>query len=163
MNECQSRRQGEGRAAQRRTLREEARLERLGPIRAFVRQNCAELALAERATFQLTLAVDEACTNVIEHGHVDEEGERLEPTELCLEVAAHAERLVITIIDHGRPFDPDAIAPPDLSADWRTRRVGGLGWHLIHEMTDAVYYTPQPSGNHLTLIKKLIKESSRAV
>ena len=138
-----------------RTLHEEARLERLEPIRVFVSDSCRAFGLGDHSTFQIVLAVDEACTNIIEHGFAPGTPEAEPPATIGLELRCDAARIVVTITDHGRAFDPDSIAPADLSSDWRTRRIGGLGWYLITEMTDAVYYTPQPGGNRLTLIKGL--------
>lgn len=138
-----------------RTLHEAARLERLEPIRVFVSDACRAFGLGDHSTFQLVLAVDEACTNIIEHGFAHGVFGAEQNDTIGLELRCDAARIVVSITDHGRAFDPDTIAPADLSSDWRSRRVGGLGWYLITEMTDAVYYTPQPGSNRLTLVKRL--------
>ena len=43
-----------------------------------------------------------------------------------------------------------------LDDDWQEREIGGLGWHLIKELTDEVTYHSDPQkGNRLMLVKKI--------
>jgi anti-sigma regulatory factor (Ser/Thr protein kinase) len=98
----------------------------------------------------LELAVDEVCTNIIQHGYApDREGE----ISLTIEVVADQAR--ITVVDGGRPFSPDEAAEPDLEAPWDERPVGGLGWHLVRSVVDEVHYRRDGSQNLLTLVKRL--------
>jgi serine/threonine-protein kinase RsbW len=64
---------------------------------------------------------------------------------------------VITVEDRARPFDP-ALAPrADPSAPIEQRRIGGLGWHLVHQVMDEVRYEPRtPQGNRVTLVKRIL-------
>ena len=59
----------------------------------------------------VTVAVDEACTNIIEHGYGGED-------RGMIEIACEARdgELVITIQDHAQPFDPSEVPPPNLNA-----------------------------------------------
>ena len=94
--------------------------------------------------------MDEACTNVIEHGYAGR------PGTIRLSTAENGGTLTVVVEDQGRPFDPGAIAAPDLSAPWEDRRVGGLGWHLIRSCVDEIRYEPAAGGgNRLTLVKKI--------
>ena len=127
-----------------------ARLESLAAIRAFVEEACRRAGAAPSDAFDLKLAVDEACTNVIEHGYRG----RLDGT-IALECEAGADAIRVTIVDRGRPFAPGEVAEPDLEADWQSRRIGGLGWHLIRKSVDEIHYAPDASGgNRLTLVKR---------
>jgi anti-sigma regulatory factor (Ser/Thr protein kinase) len=129
------------------TFRCATHLEHLADIRAFVESSCQTLAIDEHCCFQLTLAIDEACTNIIKHGHHEAD---LAPSQIDLSLQRAGNTVTVTIIDHGRSYDPDAIAPPDLTGDWRTRRIGGLGWHFIQKIGDYVSYQPdEVNGNKL--------------
>jgi serine/threonine-protein kinase RsbW len=100
--------------------------------------------------FDVKLAVEEACTNIIEHGYGPTGGG---PIELSLK--ADDERIVVAICDQARPFTPDEAPAPDLTSDWDVRSPGGLGWHLIKQLMDVLEYESSPQGgNRLTLIKR---------
>ncbi len=100
---------------------------------------------------RLKLVLEEAIVNVVEHGYAT----RNEPGDLTLTADVEDDVALVTLQDHGTPFGPDDAPPPDLDSDWDQRRVGGLGWHLIRELTDAVAYHPGDAGggrpNILTL------------
>jgi serine/threonine-protein kinase RsbW len=115
-----------------------------------VDQECRAAGGDVRSCGDLKLAVDEACTNVIEHGYEGRSG------TIRLSVAGNDGSLTVVIEDRGRPFDPASVPPPDLSADWQDRRIGGLGWHIIRSCVDEIRYEPgADGGNRLTLVKKL--------
>jgi anti-sigma regulatory factor (Ser/Thr protein kinase) len=127
-----------------------ARLNNTPRIREFVKRACAAAAIGEDDCFALALAVDEACTNIVEHGYRPGEA-----GEILLEFEVEGETARVTIVDTGRPFDPADVPPPDLTGGALERPVGGLGVHLIHASMDEVHYRAEPAGNRLVLIKKL--------
>lgn len=127
-----------------------ARAENLGKVRAFVEDACREAGADPQACFDLKLAVDEACTNIVEHGYAG-----MPPGDMRVSIASDGERLTVVITDRGRSFDPARIAPPDLKADCDRRASGGLGWHLIRSTVDEFQYaTDAGQGNRLTLVKQ---------
>ncbi|GAB4475544.1 MAG: hypothetical protein Kow00124_16670 [Anaerolineae bacterium] len=133
----------------RRRITRAALPDSLDDFRAFIEQAAQQAGLDERMTFDLKLAVDEACTNVIEHGYAGRE-----PGEITVRLRAGLRRVTVTISDHGRRFDPAAAPRPDLKTSWRDRRVGGVGLHLLRSMVDKVRYRTTPDGtNHLSLVK----------
>jgi anti-sigma regulatory factor (Ser/Thr protein kinase) len=98
----------------------------------------------------LELAVDEVCTNIIQHGYdPDRQG------EISLTIELDTDEARITVVDSGRPFSPDEAAEPDLEAPWDERPVGGLGWHLVRSVVDEIHYRRDGSENLLTLVKRL--------
>ena len=128
----------------------DARLENLAAIRAFIEEACARAGAPHSACFDLKLAVDEACTNIIEHGYAGGEA-----GSIAIACEATGNGVRVTIVDFGRAFDPAVAPAPDLSAGWEDRAVGGLGWHLIRRSVDEVDYGPNPGGgNRLTLVKR---------
>jgi serine/threonine-protein kinase RsbW len=93
--------------------------------------------------------VDEACSNVVEHGYAG-----MAPGPIRVTFDADGDRVVVAIADRGLAFDPSDAEAPDLDSDWEHRRIGGLGWHLIRRSVDAMdYETNRESGNRLTLVK----------
>ena len=106
---------------------------------------------SDLAAFDLKLAVDEACSNIIEHGYAGNES-----GPIGVSFDAQGEQVVVAIVDRGRPFDPKTVRPPDLDSRWQDRRVGGLGWYLMSRSVDRIGYDSDPKrGNRLTLVKKV--------
>lgn len=121
----------------------------LAEMREFVRQAAEDMGMSEGEAYAVQLAVDEACTNIIEHACGGECEEQIEIT--CTDAD---DRLTILIRDHGKPFDPAAVPAPDLEANLDERPVGGLGMFLMRRLMDEVRYERLgESGNLLTLIK----------
>ena len=109
--------------------------------------------------FDVKLAVEEVCTNIIEHGYGPGGGG---PIELSLK--ADDQRIVVSISDRARPFSPDDAPAPDLTSDWTMREAGGVGWHLIKQLMDTLEYESSPVlGNRLTLVKRRHSRSEGVV
>ena len=125
-----------------------SRSELLAPVRAMV------VSLAERFGFDdiesghLALAVDEALANVIRHGYESRADGRIWIAVHLIESPTRTFR--IEIEDEGRQVDPAMINPRDLDEI----RPGGLGVHIMREVTDACdFETRQPRGMRLVLEK----------
>jgi anti-sigma regulatory factor (Ser/Thr protein kinase) len=69
--------------------------------------------------------------------------------------------LVIEVEDDGRPFNPLQIPPPDMDRPLEQRSVGGLGLHLVRELTSSIEYTRREEKNHLVMRKKTEKSKPR--
>lgn len=123
----------------------------LEAIQAFVVDGCRRAGADDATGFDLRLAVDEACTNVAMHGYA---GAGPGPIGVVLE--SDGTWIRVTITDRGVPFRPERVEPPDLAADAERRPLGGLGWHLIRQMTDEIeYHSDSDSGNRLVLGRRI--------
>jgi anti-sigma regulatory factor (Ser/Thr protein kinase) len=127
-----------------------ATLESLSEIRRLVERWCRDAGASAEDSHAVVLAVDEVCTNIVEHGYAGREGGTI---SVRLEEAG--DELRVLVGDRGAAFDPAGAAPPDLDADWQDRPIGGLGWHLVRGMVDDLSYRSEPDGNLLTLVKRL--------
>ncbi len=127
-----------------------ARVESLAPVRAFVEEACRRAGADASECFDLKLAVDEACTNIIEHGYAG-----LPDGSIRITCESADDGLRVTIVDRGRAFAPSELPPADVVSGWAERRVGGLGWHLIRQSVDEIDYVQDSAGgNRLTLVKR---------
>lgn len=122
----------------------------LASISLYIEQAAIAAGLDAEATYAIQLAVEEACDNIIEHAYgADMEGD-IQCTYHITE-----EGLEVVLRDHGRPFDPESIAPPDLTSPLEERDVGGLGLHFIRHLTDAFRFEFNAEmGNTLYLLKR---------
>jgi serine/threonine-protein kinase RsbW len=126
-----------------------ARFDSLAAICDFVTQRAQVAGLGPRAVYAVQIAVDEACSNIIEHAYGDQEHGTIECT--C---RTQQDRLIIQLHDHGRPFDPATVPKPDLQAGLNERHAGGLGVFFIQQLMDMVQFESIPGqGNTLTLTK----------
>ena len=132
------------------TLNVDARVESLAAVRAFVERACRLTGLDPASCFDLKLAVDEACANIIDHGYQGRAGGAIR-----IGCSSDESSVRVTIVDWGRAFAPAELPPADVTSDWKQRPVGGLGWHLIQQSVDEIDYEPDPAaGNRLTLVKR---------
>lgn len=120
----------------------------LPKIFAFVEQACEDAQVAPDLRFDLQLAVEEACCNVIEHAYGGTGG------EFTVRFASQDQDVVITLHDRGRPFAPGEIARPDLTLPLEQRPIGGLGLHIIYQLMDDVRFTFAEDGNTLVMVKR---------
>ena len=132
------------------TLSVPATGEQLAVIGEFVSAAAREAGLSERKTYHVQTAVDEACANIIYHAY-DYEGQGT--IEVCCE--CRRDDFVVTITDHGHPFDPGSVPQPDVTADLEERSEGGLGRYLMQKLMDDVHHDFKREGNVLTMVKHL--------
>lgn len=109
------------------------------------------LRLSDEQRYVMRLAIEEIATNIIKYAYP-----AAQPGPLCVECAADAGALRVTIADRGMPFDPRAAPAPDLSTDITQRAVGGLGLYLVRELADDLSYQHDPASgwNVLTIMKR---------
>ena len=124
------------------------RFESLEKISIFIKQAAKEAGLDEDATYSVELAVDEACSNIIEHAYGAED---LGEIDCTCEVEASAFRIIIR--DTGEPFNPDAVPKVDTSLSLEERSPGGAGVFLMRKVMDEVSFEFTPDGNILTMVK----------
>jgi serine/threonine-protein kinase RsbW len=130
-------------------LKVPGRFDRLEQISKFVEQAGLEAGLDDTAICRCQLAVDEACTNIIEHAY---EGEGRGNIEILCDSSPG--ELTITIEDQGKPFDPDSVPQPKLHTNLDDMQVGGLGLYFMRQVMDAVEFSYDRGSNKLVLVKR---------
>lgn len=101
----------------------------------------------------LKLALAEGFTNAVRHAHCGLPPE----TTIEIEVSLWIDRLEIRIWDHGKPFNPDAIAEPEPG----TLQVGGYGWFLLRRLADLVVYERSGDNRNCLRIVKYAQENPK--
>jgi serine/threonine-protein kinase RsbW len=100
---------------------------------------------------RLQLAIEEAVTNIIEHGY---DGRQPPQARILMRLDITPERFRAEIIDEGSGFDPRNADPVDIRAHVAAGRAGGLGVFLMRRIMDVVDYQYETGRhNRLTLIK----------
>lgn len=107
-------------------------------------------ALPAAVRQKINIALDELLNNIITYAY-DAEGEH----EIEVSIALGDQRLVITLVDRGRPFNPFAWEKPDTTKSLQEREIGGLGIHLVRKIMDDVSYERRIDKNVVKLVKRL--------
>lgn len=119
----------------------------LAEMRNQVDQICIQNGLSTVATRRMVLAIDEALSNIIEHGHMDE-GETI---ELTLDISL--DEITVMLRDSGIAFDPCSSQRQPQQESYPRR---GFGLYLIRLIVDELQYKRSDDGfNVLSLIKRL--------
>ncbi len=123
-------------------------------VRSMVEILAGVLGFAASDCSSVTLAVDEAMTNIIRHAYRSQKDQPI--NVICRRIDADGDGkprtgLEITLVDYGPAVDPTQLSARPLDEI----RPGGLGLHFIRESMDVVSYTRADSANRLRLVKLL--------
>lgn len=130
-------------------LRIRAHPEFLSVVRCAIRQMAKLAGMNDADTDAVSLALDEALTNVIRHGYGGPCSQQIIIQIARQQIEARA-ALVFVIQDFGKQVDPATIRSRDLD----DVRPGGLGVHIIRSVMDEVEYSQaQQGGMRLRLVK----------
>jgi serine/threonine-protein kinase RsbW len=128
-------------------------LNNLETICDFVTHCATEAGLNESEVYAVQLAVDEASTNIIEHGY----GEEC-PSRIDITCEKFEDGIKVVIYDDAEPFDPTSIPEPDINVSLDDIKPRGLGIYLMRKMMDEVHHKSSPDrGNTLIMIKRHTK------
>jgi serine/threonine-protein kinase RsbW len=130
-----------------------AHLESLHDFREFIKDHCARLpGMNTEILYDVQLAVDEACTNIISHGYAG-----LDPGSIILDLDVDTDKLTISLTDFGHSFEPSSAPIPNVDAPIEERELGGFGLFFIQQSMDHMDYQVTEDGNKMILIKYISK------
>lgn len=132
-----------------------AYLESLDDFREFLKEHCTgRTGVTDEVLYDVQLAVDEACTNIITHGYAG-----MDPGSIILDLELDSDKIALALTDFGHAFEPDNAPVPDVDAPIEERELGGFGLFFIQQSVDEMKYRTSEDGNTMTLIKHLAKSS----
>lgn len=100
-----------------------------------------------KLTYMALLALEELVSNTIKYGY-DDPGQH----PICL-VFTMGPPAVMTIQDHGHPFNPLVDAPlPELDAGAEERAIGGLGLHMVRRLANSLSYRRVDGINRIDIV-----------
>jgi anti-sigma regulatory factor (Ser/Thr protein kinase) len=129
-------------------VRFSAEIEQLHPTILWMRRELVFWDIPPAVLKKLELVVEEAFLNIIQHAYKGQKG------VIDISLTANASQVIVSIQDHGPPFDPlsvQAKIDPDMPIE--LRELGGLGIAMIRNFMDEVRYERKGEDNVLTLIK----------
>jgi len=125
-----------------------AKIEYLENILQFFRSYAQNEGFSKRRISNTELALEEALANICHHAYT---------VGICgdMEIQCRTDdnkRLIIDIIDTGKPYNILSASEPDLTGDISKRDLGGLGVLLIRSMVDDIHYCRRGNKNVLTFV-----------
>jgi anti-sigma regulatory factor (Ser/Thr protein kinase) len=109
-------------------------------------------ALDPEAAWPVHVALDEVLSNVVRHATAGRPNPLIEVT-----FALAAGSLEVTVVDDGPEWDPLKLPTPDTAAPLEARRPGGLGVHLVRNLTDRITYAREEGRNRLVFARRCEK------
>lgn len=126
-------------------------------IRNFVNGVAKKVGFDSEESNKIELAVDEACTNVIEHAYQHDENQNID-----IAIKIDYQKLIVIVTDKGQSFKMEEVEMPDMKSYLAELRVGGLGIYLMKTLMDEVDYQSQPGvKNEVRMVKYLLKKENR--
>ena len=128
----------------------------LESVRREVVDQAQVAGLSEAKSAELEMAVDEACTNIIEHSYAGTKPPH-PPPGLQLRISRYADRVEVEIFDGGIGFDfhQHPVVSPDQYVARRNQR--GLGMYIITRFVDDCQYQRGTRVGNCLRLTKLLK------
>ncbi len=141
-----------GTAAMEKCLAEitlEATVENIGRVTDFVNAELEKLNCPMKAQLQIDIAIDELFGNIVQYAYRPDIG----PATIRVSVMEKPMAVVVTFIDHGKPYDPLAMEDPDVSMSAEEREIGGLGVFIVKNSMNEIDYRYE-DGQNILMIRK---------
>ena len=104
----------------------------------------AEEGVPGRTIHHVRLVVEELVVNVVRYAYEDKTAHKI-----GVDVRTEPRRVVVTIEDDGRPFNPNDAPPVMIVQAMEQRRGGGLGIHLVKKLARELTYSRVDNRNRV--------------
>lgn len=127
----------------------QSKLNELHKIRQSVHRFLMKTKLKEDVINVMVLSIDEAISNIIEHGY------GLQPHgRILLELTISDNKVIIKIQDQTKKFDPRNVPHASVLDRLKTRKQRGLGLIIIRKCMDDIFYRyTEDNKNELIMVK----------
>ena len=127
----------------------EAEVENLPTVQLFVDKHLNDAKCPSKIQKQIDVAVEEIFVNIASYAYAPATG----MVVLKLEMNRDLDKVNISFIDKGIPYDPLKNEEPDITLSAEEREIGGLGIFLVKQTMDEVRYEHKDGQNILTISK----------
>lgn len=103
--------------------------------------------IEQKQSMKLDVVIEELFVNIAKYAY-DDTG------DVLIEVLFDKNKLILTFVDEGNPFNPLERDDPDTSLSSDERQIGGLGIFMVKKMMDKVKYEYKDNKNILIIEKK---------
>ncbi len=132
-------------------LKLEASLDNLEQVIAFLDTELENLGCSIKVQMQLDVAVEEIFVNIASYAYKPGTGD----AHIQFVKLDNPDRVEITFIDSGVPYNPLAKEDPDITLSADEREIGGLGIFMVKKSMDDMTYEYKDGKNILKVSKNL--------
>lgn len=126
------------------------KIEELEKVSVFLEEFCENNEVPIKISNSFQIALDELLSNTIYYGYDDNKKGKI---EILLKIEDKVMTAILT--DDGKKFDPNDAPKPDLlNLDIESKKIGGVGIHIVKNMMDTFNYQRIKNKNVITLSKK---------
>ena len=118
-------------------------------VTEFIETELEKVNCSMKTIIQVNVAIDEICSNIINHGYPDEKG----PLTVSLVIREEESQLFVRFVDEGIPYNPLTKDDPDITLSAEERSIGGLGIYMVKKTMDDIRYKYENNCNILTIRK----------
>ena len=122
-------------------------------IREAITEAASDFGFSEDDGAQIVMAVDEACTNVVQHGKPELADQT---SRLYLKVVFGIDRLIVELVDSSTRFSPLEDTGPSVEEFLASGKTHGIGLYIMHKLVDEIEHDyKEGEGNRVRLVKVL--------
>lgn len=129
-----------------RTLELPSNLERVEEAAYFAEEAAKDLHFSESEIDDIAIAMTEAVSNAMIHGNKKNAHKKVR-----IEIFQKTDRMIITVMDEGKGFDPHKVADP-LQPE-NLLKESGRGIFILRSLMDRVDFSSDGYGTKTTLVK----------
>ena len=134
----------------KKTINVQATLDNLDTVIGFVEENLVAFECPTKIAMKIVVCVEELYVNIASYAYEGNEGN----CTLTVENDGIAKNKVkITLVDGGIPFNPIEKENPDTNLDAVDREIGGLGIFMVKNIMDNIYYERKEENNIIIMEK----------
>jgi serine/threonine-protein kinase RsbW len=128
-----------------------SRTDYLNLVTGLAKRASLAVGLDETAASKVSIAVDEAVTNIILHAYKGDPDRQVE-----IELMFHSGSLEVHLWHSGHGLRQDQVSLPDPKEYVRRPRKGGLGLLLMSRFMDEVHFLENGDKNECCMIKRVV-------
>ncbi len=129
----------------------DATIQNLNQVNIFLDEELEALGCPMKTQLQIAVAVEEIFVNIASYAYGSEIGNAI----IQVEGEKDPDRVIITFIDSGIPYNPLEKEDPDVTLSAEERQIGGLGIYMVKKSMDNMEYERKDDKNILKIMKKL--------
>ena len=135
-------------------IKVDATTENLAKVFSFLQDAFDNLEISPATKRSIKLCVEEIYMNICNYAYKPDTG----PAKISFDFVDKVDstRIVISLTDSGKPYDPLKHEDPDLEVKLEDAPIGGLGIYLVKTTMDNVEYEQKDGKNVLTMEKQLL-------
>lgn len=126
-----------------------ANMEGLAYVLQCVEERCTQAGFSALQCKRINIIVDEIAGNIVKYAYSVNEG------KMQVFMQFHKKYIKLCFMDCGIPYNPLIQEKPDINLPLENRSIGGLGIHMVRQLTHKMKYKRKNKKNYLFLwVKK---------